>query len=230
MSDEFHAVDPAHDPASDVNLEPPNDDDDEDDDDESIWSDDDEGIDLDGYGHSEYSLAFCEIHHPRIHGGDRYTPRNRFTPPRGHWLSMWPLSVSNLLRGVHRWHSIALSESYILYTHHPRTAHHPDIRNFERILLHPRYSELQIVEVYDGPGEETLCVLKTFWIRILQRKWKRIFSERQRLIAYRSSVAVRRLIESSGYDRFVRHRRIGRVKGRVLLSSVVSSSSSSPHQ
>lgn len=227
MSNEFHAVDPA--------PEPPNDNDDNTEDDDSIWSDDDdEGVDIDGYGHSEYVLAFCEIHHPRIHGGDRYTPRNRFTPPRGHWLAMWPLSVSNLLRGVHRWHSIALSEAYILYTHHPRTAHHPDIRNFERILLHPRYSELQIVEVYDGPGEETLCVLKTFWIRILQRKWKRIFAERQRLIAYRSSVAVRRLIESSGYDRFVRHRRIGRVKGRVLSSSAVSSAgsswSSSPHQ
>lgn len=221
MSDEFHMTEPEmeEDEVDEGDWE--SEEEEDDDDDESDWTDDDEGVDTDGYGHSEYILAFCEIHHPRIHGGDRYTPRNRFTPPRGHWLSMWPLSVGNFLRGTHRWHSIALLEAYLVYARDSRTAHHPDIRNFERILSNPKYSELQIVEVYDGPGEETLCVLKTFWLRILQRKWKRIFSERQRLIAYRSSVAVRRLIESSGYDRFVRHRRIGRIKGRVLLSSVM---------
>lgn len=33
------------------------------------------------------------------------------------------------------------------------------------------------------PGGECVAVIKTFWIRLIQRRWKRIFADRRRLLA-----------------------------------------------
>lgn len=33
------------------------------------------------------------------------------------------------------------------------------------------------------PGGECVAIIKTFWIRLVQRRWKRIFAERRRRVA-----------------------------------------------
>ena len=33
------------------------------------------------------------------------------------------------------------------------------------------------------PGGECVAIIKTFWIRLVQRRWKRIFTERRRRVA-----------------------------------------------
>ena len=46
------------------------------------------------------------------------------------------------------------------------------------------YPMLEIVQpVTMEPGGECVVVLKTFWIRIVQRRWKRIFAERRQRLA-----------------------------------------------
>jgi hypothetical protein len=56
-----------------------------------------------------------------------------------------------------------------------RIPDHPCIRNFLRIqetLLYP--SSLHIVHIHELPGGESICILKTFWLKCIQRKWKKI--------------------------------------------------------
>jgi hypothetical protein len=55
-------------------------------------------------------------------------------------------------------------------------------------IVHSRrgsmYPMLEIVQpVTMEPGGECVAVLKTFWIRIVQRRWKRIFAERRKHLA-----------------------------------------------
>ena len=66
---------------------------------------------------------------------------------------------------------------------------HPFIRNYKKIFKNPNYIQPEIVEIYfinikiKGnfyPIE--LAIKKTVWIRIIQRAWKRIYSERCRII------------------------------------------------
>jgi hypothetical protein len=46
------------------------------------------------------------------------------------------------------------------------------------------YPMLEIVQpVTMEPGGECVAVIKTFWLRLLQRKWKRIFAERRRRLS-----------------------------------------------
>jgi hypothetical protein len=50
---------------------------------------------------------------------------------------------------------------------------HPTIRNFSNIQESLDLS-LQIIHKHILPTGERICILKTFWIRCIQRKWKKI--------------------------------------------------------
>jgi hypothetical protein len=54
---------------------------------------------------------------------------------------------------------------------------------------------IQLIEIYETTVDGTAnapvvayCVIKTFWIKIIQRVWRRVFRERQRIIYGRSSL------------------------------------------
>lgn len=59
------------------------------------------------------------------------------------------------------------------------------VRAYWSIVSRPNaYPMLEIVQpVTLEPGGECVAVIKTFWLRIIQRKWKRIFAERRRRLS-----------------------------------------------
>ena len=40
---------------------------------------------------------------------------------------------------------------------------------------------LEVADYYCLPGKEMVGVCKTFWLKLVQRKWKKVFAERQRM-------------------------------------------------
>jgi hypothetical protein len=49
---------------------------------------------------------------------------------------------------------------------------------------HNAYPMLEIVQpVTLEPGGECVAIIKTFWLRIIQRRWKRIFADRRRRLS-----------------------------------------------
>jgi len=58
------------------------------------------------------------------------------------------------------------------------TLNHPTIRNYRNIISKPDYIKAEIGETILLPTQEKVAILKTFWLRIFQRKWKRIFREK----------------------------------------------------
>ena len=60
-----------------------------------------------------------------------------------------------------------------------------NVRAYWNIVSKPgMYPMLEIVQpVTMEPGGECVAVIKTFWLRLLQRKWKRIFAERRRRLS-----------------------------------------------
>ncbi len=57
---------------------------------------------------------------------------------------------------------------------------------------------MEIMKVYFGEMGEYYVVKKTFWLRIVQRCWKRIFAERQRQLTLRKQIANITLFELTG--------------------------------
>jgi len=71
---------------------------------------------------------------------------------------------------------------------------HSIIRNYHNIVKSLYYIQPHIVEcVYlPGPGSECVAILKTFWLKIIQRTWKRVYKQRMALLC---SVPMMRLRE-----------------------------------
>jgi hypothetical protein len=56
---------------------------------------------------------------------------------------------------------------------------HPTIRNYHTIISKQNYIKPEIGQYIILPTQEAVAILKTFWIRIIQRKWKKVFQERK---------------------------------------------------
>jgi hypothetical protein len=65
---------------------------------------------------------------------------------------------------------------------------HPIIRNYRNIILHPHYIKAEIGEYIILPTLEAIAILKTFWLRIIQKKWKKVFQERKKIIKQRCQI------------------------------------------
>ena len=64
---------------------------------------------------------------------------------------------------------------------------HSIIRNYKQIVAQQNYIQLHIAKVIYLSGSECVAILKTFWIKIIQRTWKKIYKKRCTVIALRKS-------------------------------------------
>jgi hypothetical protein len=66
------------------------------------------------------------------------------------------------------------------------------------VAEHPPVELIQIYEV-GNPLTVSYCVIKTFWIKIIQRVWRRVYNERQRIIQGRKTIESIRYRELNGH-------------------------------
>ena len=105
-----------------------------------------------------YQLAFCERFKPQLHGIDENS-------------------------------SPHISENFLIYStielDEFMTGEHKEEERYLR-----RYNiRLEIVQAAElMPGQEHVAYLKTFWLRIVQRCWKKVFKARQLFLKQRSSI------------------------------------------
>jgi len=59
---------------------------------------------------------------------------------------------------------------------------HKIVRNYKAIVSSNSYVKPEIAECIELPDHECVCIKKTFWLRLIQRAWKRVFKERQKII------------------------------------------------
>jgi hypothetical protein len=62
---------------------------------------------------------------------------------------------------------------------------HDYIRNYYNIIKSSNYIKPEIGEIHYLRGDECICILKTFWIKIIQRAWKKIYKTRQQIFRLR---------------------------------------------
>ena len=62
---------------------------------------------------------------------------------------------------------------------------HSIIRNYKQIIAQQNYIQLHIAKVVYLSGLECVAILKTFWLKIIQRTWKKIYKQRCNIIALR---------------------------------------------
>ena len=58
---------------------------------------------------------------------------------------------------------------------------HTILRNYNNIIRNPNYLNVEIGQISFLKGTECVCVIKTFWLKIVQRAWKKIYKIRQNI-------------------------------------------------
>lgn len=177
---------------------------------------------------SKYYIGICELHHDLLHGFDENSNPNikghyllmekfknfhkyivndvynsRYTEGN-HTESDSDAEVVNSddenenpkLIDLYRY-----KYKILLKSHSFMNSEHPLLRNYSNIIKSFYYIQPHIVEcVYlPSPGGECVAILKTFWLKIVQRTWKRVYKQRMAMLC---SVPMMRLREITS-GRFV---------------------------
>ena len=150
-------------------------------------------------------LMLCELHFPAIHGKTadsdphietHYLVYDRFEPRTG--ISYSCLNDEEDEEDEDNENSVyTINDSITFLKNHYSNpsrfnrgllGNHPTIRNYHNIISRQNYIKPEIGKYIMLPTNEAVAILKTFWLRIVQRKWKKVFRERKNMIRNRLSL------------------------------------------
>lgn len=139
---------------------------------------------------TKYNLVLCEIFNQGIHGGNDATLNYHYLVS-SRWKKFDSEYIEDMAETVMAYYLLNASNNFNYLINHP-------IRNYRNIVTRTNYIQPQIAQCIYLPTQECICILKTFWIKLIQRKWKKIYAERQRIINLRKDPKCLRVREITG--------------------------------
>ena len=145
----------------------------------------------------KFNLVLCELHNPVIHG----FCENSDPEIRGHYLTIYKKkhedgngSDSDSDRTMTDNPVVLIPILIRLYANRYRhlistEISHPFIKNYKTIISNPRYIKLEIAQTIYLTGNESVSIIKTFWIRLVQRSWKRVCIEKANILKERTKMS-----------------------------------------
>lgn len=150
-------------------------------------------------------LVLCELHNRKLHG---YSKEYSDPTIDGHYLVIehFPSlddeyhvgetesqsdsdSESELENGIYSATELYKTKYITLYTKYGSKLKHPFIRNYSNIISKDSYIKPEIAKCLYLKGDEFVAILKTYWLRLVQRNWKRVYSERKKILKNRMNPA-----------------------------------------
>jgi len=149
---------------------------------------------------SRFNLVLCEILNKHLHGNDdnidgHYLIINKFDGSTGSAIysendsdneedDEYSESDSNSDSSESSL-SLFTNDYNEYYQQIPNNVKHNIIRNYRNIIARPDYIRPEIAECIVLPSQHNIAIIKTIWIKLIQRKWKKVYAERNRIIKTR---------------------------------------------
>lgn len=149
-------------------------------------------------GDNRYAIAICEFHNKYLHGMDGESSMDI----QSHILATYVLEPEEYYNND--WKDILrmMRRSYSGVAHH----NHDNIRNYKNIVTDPKYFTVDVVELKELEGNELVASKKTHLIKMMQRRWRKVYNERQRILNGRRTLASLRERERTGcWPKGLRH-------------------------
>ena len=122
-----------------------------------------------------YKLALVEIYHPLIHGSQN---SNFYS----HFFYSLNVTVDEFMEDYpDGWINERFQTLNLAYTEGYGYLSHPIIENYRDILERKGCLSLEIIKpvvIMDNGCETYVCILKTFWLKCFQRKWKKYYTNK----------------------------------------------------
>lgn len=128
---------------------------------------------------NKFKLAICTLFDPVLNGVDA----NSSPDILNHYLIMYTIELEDFYGNEHT----SIIEFMNMNMNINRMIFHPTIRNYNAIIRNPNYIKLDIIKCEELSGLEQVGYINTFWLKIVQRRWKKIYKMRQDILKARSS-------------------------------------------
>ena len=138
--------------------------------------DDDIMYDADELSPTKFNIVLCELYNEKIHGGNKNKLNCQY---------MVVGAFKNF--DIHYLNRMSRFYNHSYLSKLDKITPHSCIRNYKQIVTMSNYVKPEIAQMLLLPSGEQVCILKTFWIRMIQRAWKRVFQERHCIIRMRSN-------------------------------------------
>jgi hypothetical protein len=156
-----------------------------------------------------FNIILCELYNQNLHGitetsdetiNTHYLVIGRFgafdasgglEPEIETGNELTYISNNNSESDIYSMAKLYNNRYHILCRRYKHKLVHSVIRNYKRIISRRDYIKPEIAECIFLKDSECVAILKTFWIRIIQRTWKRVYAERKYIISQR--VCIREL-------------------------------------
>jgi len=125
---------------------------------------------------TRFNIVLCELYNNKIHGNPPISSNVMY-----HYLTI--NRYKKLDMDVINDMCEFLNAEYIYLPNQ----NHNIFRNY-RNIIRENYIKPEIAECIYLQDSESVCIIKTFWIKIIQRTWKRIVKERQNILNMRKSL------------------------------------------
>jgi hypothetical protein len=144
---------------------------------------------------NNYVLGICVLYNPILHG---FTNTYFY----GHFL--YYFKINKILNNISLSNTINNHRNFLRYNNNNYiNIPHPIIQNYKTIIFHKYFINVDIIELItftDIEGFQITCAIKkTFWLRIIQRKWKNIFKKRKIIFEKRKNPISLFYREINGY-------------------------------
>jgi hypothetical protein len=145
------------------------------------------------------NIVLCSLFNKEIHGPSD-NPLNSILSK--HYLNIYKFNFNSLIRDEIGEEPIICEDfNYIndisksnnryfkvMKRNYPEYYHeitkHPSIRNYKSIVEKKNFLQLEIAECI-LLEDYLICIIKTFWIKLIQRSWKKVFQIRKRILTLR---------------------------------------------
>jgi len=154
---------------------------------------------------SNFEIVICDLHNKYLHGLTEDSDSNI----SGHYIVAFKANCktsnmnyinvdvassernqNNTLNQIINDFDLLYKRKYILLKGYPKYniyCKHPIIRNYKNMIENENYIKPEIAKCFYLKGGECVAILKTFWIKIIQRVWKKIYKERKIILEKRKS-------------------------------------------
>ena len=156
---------------------------------------------------STYVLGICELFNDKIHGFisgqsspslyDHYFMRNDFDIEEFYQNT---ILIYNICKRFNLYYKNRIYfNPLIYYNNHPIRNYGKIIRSIDSYRYSYRYIKPEIIKRVILPfGGECVAIIKTVWLRLIQRTWKKIYSQRKEVLNKRKCLSSIRYREIRG--------------------------------
>lgn len=116
-------------------------------------------------------IGICELYNPFIHGG--YNSNLKYK-----YIVTWEIDLDEFYNNEFQQ---LLNNMHVAYSTFYSYQENDDYSNYRKIIRNNKYFTINVIDEEELETMELVGTLKTCYISIFQRKWRKIFNERNKI-------------------------------------------------